>query len=274
MVSFITKLKTFARLVQRSFRYRRVYRTFHDRLDAFVLRIAATPIGPRLFSRRDYLLGLSELPDPIRLRRASSDFSIVEDIFEDREYELVRGYLKPDARIFDFGGNIGLSALFFSVLAPRSTIVVAEPDRTNLEFLRTNCAALIQSGRVRAEEAFVAAQDGYAGIDRHGESWEFKKIEAGIDGERVPCISVSTLLLKHGFAQIDLLKCDIEGSEAELFADCSDWIGRVECLLIETHAPYTLDDLYSNLRRAGWSFEILHQRPNGDFSLSFLRRSK
>ena len=40
-------------------------------------------------------------------------------------------------------------------------------------------------------------------------------------------------------SSIDLLKCDIEGAESQVLADCAGWIGRVRNLVIELHAPYT-----------------------------------
>jgi len=85
-------------------------------------------------------------------------------------------------------------------------------------------------------------------------------------------MSVSTLVQKHDLHRIDLLKCDIEGSEIELFADCRDWIHRVKALLVETHAPYTVQQLYAALRANGWNFNVIHERPTEDFGLAYLTK--
>jgi hypothetical protein len=57
--------------------------------------------------------------------------------------------------------------------------------------------------------------------------------------------------------EIDLLKCDIEGAERELFSECAEWIQRVRTIVIEIHAPYTVDAMGEDLRRAGAAFEVV-----------------
>jgi hypothetical protein len=47
--------------------------------------------------------------------------------------------------------------------------------------------------------------------------------------------SIPALLEESGFAEIDLLKLDIEGAEAVLFSGDCDWLGRVRNIVIELH---------------------------------------
>jgi len=61
-------------------------------------------------------------------------------------------------------------------------------------------------------------------------------------------------------ARIDVLKCDIEGSETEVFKDCSSWIRRVRCMAVEVHNPYRAANLRDDLCR---SHALIH-----DFSIS------
>ena len=49
----------------------------------------------------------------------------------------------------------------------------------------------------------------------------------GRSGETIACVGVPALLRDAAFDEIDLMKCDIEGAESDLFRDCHGWIGRV-----------------------------------------------
>lgn len=85
--------------------------------------------------------------------------------------------------------------------------------------------------------------------------------------ESVPAMTLPQILAScevHG--PIDLLKCDIEGAEAELFAECADWIDRVRNLVVELHRPYSSQEFLSHLECAGGSFQVYHQRSLEDGS--------
>jgi hypothetical protein len=148
--------------------------------------------------------------------------------------------------------------------------------------LEANCRRLIESGRVVVVGAFVGACDGEATIDRSGESWEFRKgdappADAAAVHEVIPCLSIPTLLRRAAVddgSRIDVLKCDIEGSEAELFAACAPWIGRVERIIVEVHPPYSLERLYADLRRAGWDFDVTAEFQREPYPLCFLTRRR
>ena len=84
---------------------------------------------------------------------------------------------------------------------------------------------------------------------------------------------METLLARAGFTgEVDLLKCDIEGTEKELFAGCAPWIGRVRHLAVETHPPYTPDDLYAALGAAGWEFDVVEEKRYAQSPRLYLKR--
>ena len=65
---------------------------------------------------------------------------------------------------------------------------------------------------------------------------------------------MSEILEQAGVSgEIDLVKCDIEGAEAEVLARCADWITRVRALVIELHAPYTEELLRRDLAANGFT---------------------
>jgi len=244
---------------------------------AFYLR-ATTPNGPTNEKHRlipGLRLHLNGLPDPLYLRTANSDFLVFNEIFETGEYRPILQWNMPaDPTVLDLGGNIGLASVYFASVLPKSRIVVVEPDGGNCEVIRRNTQGLTRAGRLRVIEAFVAARDGSAAIDRNARSWAFKMSNdsSSPSSEQIPCVSVSSLIRDTGFEHVDLLKCDIEGAESAVFADCREWIARVSHLIVETHAPYSNDDLYGHLRSAGWEFEVLKELQEDKVGLCFLRR--
>lgn len=256
-------------------RYRRLGLSWRDGWTAFILRLAATGKGKALLGPKECRLNLKVLPTPLTLRRTNSDIFVVRDVFESEDYGFVRKMGLPEnATILDLGANIGLASLYFASLFPKSNILAVEPDCANCNLLERNCAPLIASGRLNLVRAFVGGADGSAAIDRTDQSWGFKKGGAAATGqESIPCFTVNSLLRQSPMEKIDLLKCDIEGSELELFADCGSWIHLVQNLIIEVHPPYSPEKLYEDLRRASWEFEKCDQQQRGtQYSLCVLRR--
>jgi FkbM family methyltransferase len=252
------------------------YRTRLDILKDFLFRSAADARRPRRSALISMPLSLSprSLRDPVYLRLSNSDFAVFEEIFDRDEYAAIKQWNLPsDARVVDLGANIGLASVYFSTVLPRASLAAVEPDEANCRLLRRNCRRLLHQHRLTVFRAFVAARDGAAGIDRNCSSWAFRKVDAiDRDHETVPCVSMAHVLADTGFDTIDLLKCDIEGSERELFAHCAPWIARVKHLIVETHRPYMNADLYNDLRSAGWNFDIAFERQAACDGIVFLRR--
>lgn len=207
-------------------------------------------------TRECVALRLAGVERPVYLRRGTLDIIVLEEIFLNREYGPAAAAIEAEApRLLDLGGNIGLASRFFDEELPGVKIVVVEPDAGNHTVLRKNCARLLEEGRLTAREAFVAAESGAAGIHRGDEPVGYRIDHEAADGEQIECVTVPTLLDEAGFDRVDLLKCDIEGAEAELFAACGEWIHRVDQLVVETHAPYGLEQLEADLAAAGWPAE-------------------
>lgn len=272
-INSMRQLLTNARIAfWRRYRYRKLLDIPKD----FIFRSTSDSIVPRPSALIPMPLSLSlrSLPDPVYLRVSNSDFAVFEEIFDRDEYAAVKQWNLPDdANIMDLGANIGLASVYFTAVVPRPSIVAVEPDEENCRVLRRNCKRLLNANRLQVFRAFIAAHDGTAGIDRGESSWAFHKVDT-IDTkhEAVPCLSMAHLLSDCGMEVIDLMKCDIEGSERELFADCKPWIGRVKHLVCETHTPYMNTDLYNDLRSAGWNFEIALERQTQKDGIAFLRR--
>jgi len=174
----------------------------------------------------------------VELRPFTSDALVFEQIFTHREYD--SPHLPDEATtIMDLGANIGLASLFFAWRYPAARILAVEPDGSNFTQLTRNTAE--HRARILTREGAVWTQDGTIGLLRENDlgkpipEWGIRVTASG-SPENVPCYSIPTLMSESGFGIVDILKCDIEGAEADIFAaGTSDWLDRVRLIIIETH---------------------------------------
>lgn len=178
------------------------------------------------------------LDHPLYCRAGSSDIDVFKHIFVLREYAVFDDLQNPGL-IVDCGANVGMSSSYFLSRFPKANVIAVEPDPSNYQQLlhntqtygdRLNCVqAGVWSKRVGLR--FVQEQFG------DGREWAVAVKEAAPDEPAdLQAVSIGELLDQSGHERIALLKIDIEGSEAELFAQGTEsWLGRVDNLVIELH---------------------------------------
>lgn len=208
----------------------------------------------------------------VLLRPATSDLPTFRQVILNREYD------SPDlpaqaATIVDAGGNIGLSAVVFAARYPTARLIVVEPDAANFALLARNTAAF--GDRIVPERAALWTHDGeiaFATQDAAGRSlgaWG-GQVVAGAGGETVPCVTMDTLIRRHGLDRIDILKVDIEGAEAEVFADrATGWLDRVGMVIVETHDRFKPGSRQAVTEALARDFDMLPKRGE---NLFFRRR--
>jgi FkbM family methyltransferase len=179
----------------------------------------------------------------VELRLFTSDIPIFHQVFAALDYESPN--LPKSARtIVDLGANIGLASVFFALRYPQARILAVEPDAENFALLVRNTAPLWP--RVTAREGAVWTHDGSIDLrheDNHGRplgAWGVQvapqSSPTGTANTATSCFSMITLMAQAGFDEIDILKCDIEGAETELFTTGAEaWLPKVRLLIIETH---------------------------------------
>ena len=157
---------------------------------------------------------------------------------------------------------MGLSALFFVSRYPGARLLVVEPNPAVRVRLRRNVGRL---GRVTIVPVAVADRDGEARLSVPGRSTG-GRLDDG-QGYSVPTLTLDTLLQRHGFLPVDVLKFDIEGAEFEALpvADLS----RVDALVGELHPDRTgqIGELTTFLEH---DFTV-HTEPNPDAPQWLLR---
>ena len=278
----LTKARLAAGWIGDTWSARRKYRTAFDAFRTVLLRFSVTGTGKRLLKGSIVPIQLRALNHPVWLRYGTYDIYALLEIFLWGEYEPARSWnLSGKKLIVDLGANVGLATRYFASLGPSCVFLSVEPDSENFEILNKNCGELAESGRFQSVQAFVSSQDGNSAIDRTRGSLGFRmsQTDEQTAPETIRCINIGRLLMEYasGHDTIGLLKCDIEGAEAEVFRNSRPWIGNVEHLIVETHAPYTAAGLKEDLARNGWHWESLtvHEKltDNQATSTCFFKRS-
>ncbi len=140
--------------------------------------------------------------------------------------------------IVDAGANTGMASVWFAKHYPDATVIAVEPDAENYELLLANTASY---PNIRPLKAALWTECGTVPLADPGEGpWAYRvdvdsSVPSGVNPVEVPAIDMTTLMDQFGFDFVDIFKCDIEGSELELFADASAWIEMVDMIAIELH---------------------------------------
>jgi FkbM family methyltransferase len=193
------------------------------------------------------------LKHPVKLRAVTSDPFVFRQIMIENEYLPLKD-LQVET-ILDLGANIGLASAGFLNRFPNATVFAVEAEKSNYA---TCCENLAAYGN-RARVLHGAAWSSHTGLTLRRKSCAADNSvqDAGVsnsDEMQVEGYDLPSLLEKSGFAQVDLLKIDIEGAELEVFgADVSNWLPHVRNLCIELHGQACRSAFFRALE--GYDFE-------------------
>jgi len=171
------------------------------------------------------------IKEPIFLRRDLTDKAIFDQIFLLDDYNITLPY--PPKLIIDGGANIGLFTMLMKNKFPDATIICIEPDKENYEILKRNVSLY---SNVKLINAGLWSKDTTLKVyDKYNEGKSAMIVEEDTNGN-IEAISIDTLMLKYSIERIDVLKLDIETSEAELFAsNYEHWLPKIKTIIIELH---------------------------------------
>ena len=150
-----------------------------------------------------------------------------------------RGFYAPSSGdvIVDAGANIGLFSIWAARRCPACHILAFEPFPENYDSLIRNLSAA-EAGNVKAMLAAVSAESGLASMVNVGERSQDHRLSLAIDTDRaaVRTYSLADTLAMADASGIALFKCDIEGSEYDLFAGADQaLLRRVLRFAVEYH---------------------------------------
>jgi FkbM family methyltransferase len=218
-------------------------------------------------------VNLRYLGSRVRLRSHATDISVLAELAIG--HSLTGLIAAPDAHtVVDLGANTGLAYRWLRAQYPSAQFVCVEPDPGNLEILRAN--VLASKGPCEIIPACIGARARRVNLATTDGAWGFHMVdvENSDDGD-TDVITMEELLSRSGIERISILKCDIEGAEAELFANCRSWINRVDSMVVECHAgAMSSDSLLQALADNGATFEVLElqQNPSLGFDIATLQR--
>lgn len=201
------------------------------------------------------LIGLKMRPpvdQVIYLRELGSDDLTFREIFLDDVYGDVVRRVPSCQTMIDLGANIGLASVYF-MSRYNCRVFAVEPNPSTFSVLEKNLsqrpgAACLQ-GAVWSHAANLGGNQS-AGADH----FSMFSTEESSDGE-IQGYPLPEVIRRSGFAQVDLLKVDVEGAERELFKGPLDWLRSIRAIAIEFHDS-SRDDIGFDRIMAEHGFQI------------------
>jgi FkbM family methyltransferase len=237
----------------------------------------------------DGLLRIQYAEATLLLRPGTTDFAIFEEIFLNDDYG-VRTSPRRYGTVVDLGANVGLFSC--AVLKRAQRVIAVEAVGENHAQAVRNITA---NGGNAADvlHAAVAARSGdevrifhnprntgghsvsAEWIDRSRGPKSTLRVEDAAS-ESVRTISLKDLLDERRVTTVDLLKCDIEGAEYDVFAGAdAATLSRIREIAMEVHVspahpPRLLKELAARLRGHGFAVELQREIPQSERIDSFL----
>jgi FkbM family methyltransferase len=184
----------------------------------------------------------------------TSDRVVLKQVFLDQEYAPV-AHIPRVNTIVDCGANIGLTSMYLLECYPNARLLAIEADARNAEICRRNLRPHGDHASV-VTAAIWSRGNWYSTVPLildhtfgDGREWATTVKEAPSHvAPDVPGIGLQAVCDRVG--DIDLLKVDIEGCEAVMFATNHEkWLPRVRNMAIELHGRECSEIFFRCTRR-------------------------
>ncbi|MGL4514095.1 MAG: FkbM family methyltransferase [Lacipirellulaceae bacterium] len=179
-----------------------------------------------------------------------------------REYDV----RKDDRVVVDLGANIGVFATYAASAAQQCRVHSYEPFPSTFIRLNENVHRNTLAHRVICYEEAVFASTGFAmmdSADRASVTRALSDAPLHSDSIAVRTIGLEEVLERCNTGHIDLLKIDIEGSEAAVLEAASDVaLGRIGRICVEIHRAADQLPIYRRLESVG--FTATRKRGHGE----------
>lgn len=240
--------------IRPSLRWVRMYpatrRLAADRRSLATIRHAQSPRSRR--GERKPVKVTCRLPISVLIRPGTTDAQVALSALVDR-FHMPPHEIGCPRLIWDLGANIGLTMVQMAHEFPEARIFGVELDPANASIARANLRSLGE--RCSLTEAAVWSNDGTVLFERgNGEDGTAVSQTGSLT---MKSISLNSLLELTG--PPDYVKVDIEGAEAEILREHTEWAASVRSIAVETHPPYTLDACAAALRDLGFGVRLLPQ---------------
>lgn len=197
------------------------------------------------------------------LRPNGVDYGTLSDVFLKQLYSCHSEGASSVSRVLDLGANIGLAALFLSHRFPNAQFACVEPSPDNEGVLRETIA--LNGIRATIFNAAIGTEAGEAVLHLGADPTAYSLSPKGPSERtlKVPQVTVEQLLEQLGWAEIDVLKIDIEGYEKVLFRSNTAWLDRVRFIIGEAHGhvDYGIDEVRHDLEKHGFDVRLQSEDP-------------
>jgi len=176
----------------------------------------------------------SLLPHPFYIRRNTSDFKNLHQIFVTQEYQFLTPKLSS---MLDLGGYIGLASLYAISVCSLQSVHIVEPDPDNFKILQLNTRPYHNIHCFNA--AVWPHKTVLSLLEQRGGEWGSIYVD-NAENPLAPPVKTYTPfeLIDHIHDKSSLfIKIDIEGSEKQLFSDpnASSWLSTAQLISCELH---------------------------------------
>jgi FkbM family methyltransferase len=227
-------------------RWWKAVRAFGLRRGTSAFLFLVSPTFFRIAPRKVKALRIPNIPYPIWLRPATSDWYVMEQVFIDQEYSLDRWQSHARAVraryddvlaqgrvpiIVDCGAHVGLATLWFARQFPRARILSVEPAKENFELLRRNVSSNPNIMPINAAIWDRETRVDLVNAEEQPWAWAMRQTPTG----QISTVTVNALLQREPIGVPLLVKIDIEGGEIALFHSNTEWIERTPLVVFELH---------------------------------------
>ena len=243
---FNIKLKVFKKIIQSLF----------QKLGVRVIKSPSSGFEYLLNQRRYNKTQISLNNTTFEIADSHSFYYSHREIFIDEIYKFICNNDNPV--IVDCGSNYGTSILYFKQLYPNAHIVGVEADPSIFEILEINIDKQNYNNITLLNKAISTDQ---GPVEFYGEGADGGRIHTNLESKNtyeVETIPLDDLIENN----VDFLKMDIEGSEADVICH-SNKLKKVNEIFIEYHSfvdgDQRLGDLLSCLTENGFRYYIQSQ---------------
>ena len=196
-------------------------------------RYAKKPVVHPAIPVRYHLL-LNGKRKAIFLRTYAGDIAIFYEIFWRKAYRLPWPDKAVRRPVVDLGANTGMASLFFAAYHS-ARVYAVEADQYNMDLLLRNLSGEISAGRIKPLHAAAFSENTTLYMQMQEKAYN-TTVTSEVTDMPVRALSMDTLCSIFELDKIDLLKIDIEGSEEALFSKNTEWLQKVNMLVVEIHA--------------------------------------
>ena len=178
----------------------------------------------------------------VRVRNNNgSDAFILGEVLKQNCYD-ISNFTGIDCKtIVDLGANCGYTSLYLSMKYPNAEVVAVEPVPNNTNQIETHIR-INKLERVRLFPNAIGATDGTAYIHYIDKDYGHQITDIP-NNNPISVVSIPTIMKEMNWNEIDFLKIDIEGYEEVLLKQNTQWLEKVNNIVIEIHENYTSEDL-------------------------------